>query len=109
MPPASNTISSLYSDEALRRLTEQVYSNALLIYRDLAVTWFPTLKSTLGLACAMPVLFTGRVMPMADDWNGPGFAYDMDRCHPLSHLARRSALQRRRKSSLALIPPTCRR
>lgn len=78
IPPASNIISSLYSDEALRLLTEQVHTNALIIYHDLITMWFPTLKPMLGLACIMPVLFTGRVMPRADVWSGPELAYSME-------------------------------
>ncbi|HEY1704088.1 MAG TPA: hypothetical protein VGG75_30695 [Trebonia sp.] len=77
LPPASSTISSLYSDEAIRLLAEQVHTNALTIYSTLVDTWFPTLKPTLGLGCILPVLFTGRLMPMPNDWNGPGFAYEM--------------------------------
>jgi hypothetical protein len=77
IPPAWNTVGSPYSDEALRLLVEQVHANALVIYQDLVATWFPTLAPLLGLACIMPVLFTGRVMPGADSMLGPGFAYEM--------------------------------
>jgi hypothetical protein len=82
VPPASNTVSSLYSGEALRLLAEQVHANALVIYSDLVATWFPTLKPMLSLACIMPVLFTGRIMPRADAWSDPDFVYDMEPLPP---------------------------
>jgi hypothetical protein len=82
LSPASNTLSSLYSDEALRMLVEQVHANALVIYRNLVATWFPALKPMLGLACIMPVLFTGRVKPGAEIENGPDFVYEMETLLP---------------------------
>jgi hypothetical protein len=57
---ASGHVSKLYSNEALRRLVEDVYTNALLIFHELVDTWFPKLKPTLGLACLLPVVSVGR-------------------------------------------------
>jgi hypothetical protein len=75
--PVFGHVGSAYSDEALRILVEQVHSNALLIYQDLVTTWFPAFAPTLGLACIMPVLFTGRIMPEGDSFSGPDFVYYM--------------------------------
>jgi hypothetical protein len=74
----SSHVSSLYADQTLRILVEQVYTNALLIYQDLVATWFPTFAQTLGLACIMPVLFTGRILPGGDSLDGPEFVYYME-------------------------------
>jgi hypothetical protein len=63
-------------------LVEQVHANALVIYRNLVATWFPALKPMLGLACIMPVLFTGRVKPGAEIENGPDFVYEMETLLP---------------------------
>jgi hypothetical protein len=60
-PPTSLVI-ELYSDESLRTLIEQVHSNALLIYRDLITSWFPTLAPTLGLASFTPILISGQLV-----------------------------------------------
>jgi len=57
----TSVVSELYSDESLRTLFEQVHTNALLIYRDVVASWFPTLTPTLGLASFMPILITGQV------------------------------------------------
>ncbi len=80
--PSNNHIGSAYSDESLRGLVEQVYTNALLIYQDLVITWFPTFAPLLGLACIMPVIFTGRVMPRGDLFGGPDFVSHMEPLPP---------------------------
>lgn len=76
--PTSNVVGSQYSDEALRKLVEQVHTDALVIYHDLVAAWFPMFTPMLGLACIMPVLFTGRVMPGGDSFGGPDFVYYME-------------------------------
>lgn len=62
----SGFIDGLYTSETLRSLVEHVYSNALVIYNDLVDAYFPSLRSTLGLACIMPVLFRGN-LEIAED------------------------------------------
>jgi hypothetical protein len=73
--PSSTVVGSQYSDEALRELVEEIHTDALVIYQDLVGTWFPMFTPMLGLACIMPVLFTGRVMPRGDSFGGPDFVY----------------------------------
>jgi len=73
--PGGGHVSSVYSDEALRSLVEQVCANALLIYRDLVNTWFPALAPTLGLACILPVTLRGELLPDGGSWGGPAFVY----------------------------------
>jgi hypothetical protein len=80
--PRNNYVGSMYSDESLRTLTEQVYANALVIYQDLVATWFPAFVPLLGLACIMPVLFTGRLMPRGDSLSGPDFVYHIEPLPP---------------------------
>lgn len=70
-------VSSVYSDQALRSLVEQVYANALMIYRDLVNSWFAAFAPTLGLASVLPVALAGQLLPRADGMGGPGFAYRM--------------------------------
>lgn len=77
-PGGSGHVSSVYSDEALRSLTEQVYANALVIYHDLVSAWFPTFTPTLGLACILPVAFQAQLVPRAGSWDGPDFVYQMN-------------------------------
>jgi hypothetical protein len=60
--PTSSLVIELYSDETLRTLVEQTYTNALLIYRDLTTTWFPAVVPTLGLASFMPILMSGQLL-----------------------------------------------
>jgi hypothetical protein len=66
----------LYDDDALTRLVNRTYTNALLIYQSLVELWFPTLRPTLGLACILPVSITGTVSriqvnhPFPDDFPG---------------------------------------
>jgi hypothetical protein len=71
-------VGGAYSDESLRVLVEQVHSNALVIYRDLVHSWFPTFVPMLGLACIMPVLFSGQVVLGENSWAGPDFFYRME-------------------------------
>jgi hypothetical protein len=59
---SAGLVRELYSDEALRTLIEQVYTNALCIYRDLIDVWFPKLAPTLGLASFMPILIRGQLL-----------------------------------------------
>ena len=59
-------VQELYSDESLRTLIEQVYTNALLIYRHLTKSWFPALTPTLGLASFMPIFISGQLMRGVD-------------------------------------------
>jgi hypothetical protein len=54
-------VRELYSDESLRTLIEQVHTNALLIYHDLTIAWFPAVSPTLGLASFMPILISGQL------------------------------------------------
>jgi hypothetical protein len=72
------TISDLYSGESLRQLTEDVYRNALIIYRDLVSTWFPGFAQILGLMSILPVVFHGLIVPRSGSFSGPDFFYDMD-------------------------------
>lgn len=71
-------ISNLYSDETLRQLTQQVYTDALIIYRDLVTTWFPGFAQILGLMSILPVVFHGLIVPRAGALGGPEFSYYMD-------------------------------
>jgi hypothetical protein len=64
--PAGSWIWSIYTEETLRQLVEQVHRNALIIYNDLVDTYFPSLRSTLGLACIMPVCFRGNLIVAED-------------------------------------------
>ncbi len=73
-----STISDLYSGESLRQLTEDVYGNALIIYRDLVSTWFPGFAQILGLMSILPVVFRGLIVPRSSSFSGPDFFYDMD-------------------------------
>jgi hypothetical protein len=75
--PQSTHVSSLYSDEALRTLVEQVYANALIIYSDLVASWFPAFAPTLGLASILPMTFQGQLVPRAGSWGDPDFVYRM--------------------------------
>jgi hypothetical protein len=75
--PHGGHVSSVYSDEILRVLVEQVYANSLLIYGDLVGSWFPSFAPTLGLACIMPVAFQGQLLPRGGSWGDPDFVYRM--------------------------------
>jgi hypothetical protein len=71
-------VAELYTDETLRLLVEQVYANAFSIYQDLVDSWFPKLKGVLGLACLLPVLMKGSLIPgKGKGWDAePDFAFD---------------------------------
>ncbi len=71
----------VYSAETLRSLIEQVYSGALVIYRDLVSSWFPAFVSMLGLACMMPVAIHGQLAPREGMWD-PTFVFHMDPLPP---------------------------
>jgi hypothetical protein len=77
-----NHVGSMYSDESLRELVEQVYANALVIYQGLVATWFPAFAPLLGLACVMPILVTGKLMPRGDSFGDPDFVYHMEPLPP---------------------------
>jgi hypothetical protein len=72
-------VRELYSDESLRTLIERVYTNALVIYRDLVAAWFPNLEPTLGLASFMPVLIRGQLLDAAHSaqYSSPYLTYRM--------------------------------
>ncbi len=74
-------VSDVYSAETLRSLIEQVYSGALVIYRDLVSSWFPAFVSMLGLACMMPVAIHGQLAPREGMWD-PTFVFHMDPLPP---------------------------
>jgi hypothetical protein len=76
--PTSAHVSSLYSDECLRSLVEQVYANAVVIYEDLVKAWFPAFAPTLGLACILPVAFYAHLVPQAGLGGEPDFSYKME-------------------------------
>ena len=79
--PGGGYVYQIYSNEALRLLIEQAHTNALLIYRDLVMTWFPTLAPTLGLASFMPILIRGHLLdsghPSTEGIPVPRFTYRM--------------------------------
>jgi hypothetical protein len=76
---SAGLVRELYSDEALRLLIEQVYVNALAIYRGLVDVWFPKLAPTLGLAAFMPILVRGQLLASAhsQDYSQPHLTYHM--------------------------------
>lgn len=80
-PPGGGYVYQIYSDETLRLLIEQAHTNALLIYRDLVMTWFPTLAPTLGLASFMPIAIYGHLLdrahPSTQGIPVPRFTYRM--------------------------------
>lgn len=59
--PRNRWLSGLYSDEALRRLVEQVYQAALDVYVEIVNSWFPKLKDTLHWAAALPFRIEGML------------------------------------------------
>lgn len=73
----TSLVRELYSDESLRMLIEQVYTNALVIYRDLVAVWLPKLAPTLGLASFMPILILGQLLARAHsaEYSQPRFTY----------------------------------
>jgi hypothetical protein len=77
LTPGGGHVSSVYSDEALRSLVEQVYENALAIYRDLVSSWFSAFSPTLGLASVLPIALAGQLLPRTDEMGGPNFHYRM--------------------------------
>jgi hypothetical protein len=74
---SNGLVRDLYSDEVARRLVEQVCTNALVIYRDLVNTWFPSLASTLGIGCIMPISIHGQLLPAVGSGDR-GFVYRME-------------------------------
>jgi hypothetical protein len=76
------SISDSYSLDSLRQLTEEVYGNALIIYRDLVKTWFSGFAEILGLMPIMPVVFQGLIVPRDNSFDGPDFFYEMDVLSP---------------------------
>jgi hypothetical protein len=79
--PGGGYVYQIYSNEALRLLIEEAHTNALLIYRDLVMTWFPALAPTLGLASFMPILIRGHLLdsehPSMQSTPTPRFTYRM--------------------------------
>jgi hypothetical protein len=79
--PGGGYVYQIYSSETLRLLTEEAHTNALLIYRDLVMTWLPALAPTLGLASFMPILIRGRLLdsghPSMQGLPVPRFTYRM--------------------------------
>ncbi|REG35712.1 hypothetical protein ATI61_10280 [Archangium gephyra] len=57
--PRNQWISSLYTDETLRLLVEQVYQAALDIHNELVTTWFPNLQDALSWSAARPFRLDG--------------------------------------------------
>lgn len=64
---------SCYSDESLQLLVEQIYTNALAIYRSLVAAWFPGFVPMLGIACMLPIAIHGQLRRRQD--RSPDFSY----------------------------------
>jgi len=73
-------VDHLYTRDSLRLLVEQVHSSALVIYSDLVDSYFPALRSTLGLACIMPVALRGELQITED--SGAMLRYAMEPARP---------------------------
>lgn len=58
-PYGSRWIWEGYTEETLRVLVEEVYTNALSIYEDMVAENFPKLLPTLGIGGALPLLLEG--------------------------------------------------
>jgi hypothetical protein len=69
----SNHVSSIYSAETLRAITELMYTNTLNIYDDMVSTYFGSLRPNLGLACIMPISLQGKLLVRTDAFDGPDF------------------------------------
>ncbi|MEU4821832.1 hypothetical protein AB0H37_08185 [Actinomadura sp. NPDC023710] len=74
----TGTIAGLYSMQAINLLVAEVMKSALEIYSSLVDTYFSSFKSTLGLACIMPLKVAGTVRDIRNNYIKWSLAYSIE-------------------------------